>query len=322
MVARRSCSLIIVSFALLLSAGIAISQSYPTKPVRIVTSLPGGNGDFISRLIALGISGPLGQQVIVDNRPGGNIQGEIVSRAPPDGYTLLHSGTTLWLGPFLQDHAPFDPVRDFSPLALVGSSPNVLAVNSAVPATTVKELIALAKAKPGDLNYASAGAGSPNHLAAELFKAMAGINIVRISYKGAGPALSSVISGETQLMFTNTGAITPHLKSGRVRALAVTSAQRSALAPSLPTMAAAGLPGYESASVYGMFAPAKTPEPIIHRLNQEIVRVLNSAEVKEKLFNSGVESAGGSPDQLMTVMKADMARMGKVIKDAGIRGDE
>lgn len=302
-------------------ADVVSGQTYPNKPIRMVTSAAGGSADFAARLIAQGLTGDLGQQVVVDNR-GGSVSTSvgIVAKAPPDGYTLLLYASSLWIAPLLQQ-VPYDPVRDFSPIILAASSPYILVVHPAVPATSVKELIALAKAKMGELNYGSSGLGTANHLAAELFNAMAGVNIVHVPYKGAGPALNALIGGQLQLMFPSAGSVTSHIKSGRLRALGVTSAEPSALAPGLPTVAASGVPGYESLLIMGIFAPAGVPAALIKRLNQEIVKVLQKADVKEKLFNSGVEAVGGSPEQLAVSVKSEMARLGKVIKDAGIRAD-
>ena len=316
MLHRRKISWFLVG-SISCGAGAALGQVYPIKPIRIVTAEPGGGLDFAGRLIAQGLTSNLGQQVIVDNR--GPIAAEIVAKSLPDGYTLLFYGSPIWLAPFLRDRVTYDPVRDFAPITLAVSLPNVLVLHPSIPVSNLKELIALAKAKPGELNYSSGPAGSSNHLAVELFKSMAGVNVVRIPYKGAGPALNALIGGQVQLMFPNAGAVGPHVKSGRLRALAVTSAQPSAIAPELPTMAASGLPGYESVSPLGIFASAKTPTAIIDRLNHEIVRVLATAAVKEKFFNMGIETVGSSPGQFAAVVKADMATWGKVIKDAGIR---
>jgi tripartite-type tricarboxylate transporter receptor subunit TctC len=305
---------------LVLGAGFASSQSYPNKPIRIVTIEAGGGGDLAARLIAQGLSGSLGQQVLVDNRGGGVIAIEIVAKAPPDGYTLLLYGGTLWIGPLLQK-VSWDPVRDFSPITLAVTFPNIVAVHPSMPVKSVKELTALAKARPGELNYGSGSIGASTHLAAELFKSMAGVNIVRVPYKGGGPATIALVTGEVQLMFATVGLVTPHVKSGRLRALAVTTAQPSALAPGLPTVAASGVPGYESASILGILAPAKTPEGIINRLNQEIVRALHRPEVKERLFSSGVETVGSSPVELAATMRAESAKWGKVVKEAGIRAE-
>ncbi len=296
-----------------------LAQTYPNKPIHIICPEPGGGADLAARLIAQGITGPLGQSVIVDNRPSGIILGQTVAKSQADGYTLLLTGNTHWLLPLLQNNVPFDPVNDFAPISVVASAPLLLVVHPSVSANTVRELIELAKAKPGELNYAAGATGSSNHLAGELFKSMAGVNIASIPYKGGGPALNDVVAGRVQLMFFVAPAVTPHVKTGRLKALAVTSAQSSALAPGLPTISGSGLPGYEMATTYAMFAPARTPAAALKLLNQEITRVLNTAEVKERLLSAGVESAGTSPEQLAATVKADMARMGKVIKEAGIK---
>jgi tripartite-type tricarboxylate transporter receptor subunit TctC len=306
-------------WVLLAGAGAVSAQNYPNMPIRIVTSEAGGGNDVQARLVAQGLAGALGEQVVVENRPSGVIPGEVVSKAPPNGYTLLLYNNTLWIGPLLQN-TPYDVVRDLAPVTSVAKGANVLVVNPATPVKSVAELVALAKAKPGELNYGSSGTGASNHLAGELFRVMAGVNIVRINYKGAGPALTALLAGELQLMFPTAGAVTPHVRAGRVRALAVTSAEPTALFPGVPTMAAF-LPGYESISIYGVFAPAKTPRTIIDKLNEEIVRFLNRADVKEKFSNAGMETVGGSPEQLAATVKSEMARMGKVIRDAGIRGE-
>ena len=303
---------------MVLDAGVVSGQDYPNKPIRIVTGEIGGGSDLVARIIAQALSGNLSQQVIVENRTG-LISVEVGSKAPPDGYTLILSGS-LWIFPLLQK-VSFDPVKDFSPIALVASTPNVLVVHSSLPVKSVKELIALAKARPGELNYGSGPIGSTSHLAGELFKTMADVKIVGIPFRGNGPALIALIGGEMQLMFGNAGGVVPHVKSGKLRSLAVTSARPSVLAPGLPTVAAAGLPGYEVGSIIGIFAPAGTPTTIVNRLNQEIVRVLNQADVKEKFLNAGTETVGNSPGEFSVFIKSDMARMGKVIKAAGIRAE-
>jgi tripartite-type tricarboxylate transporter receptor subunit TctC len=304
---------------MVLSAGMVFGQNYPNKPIRIVASAAGGSGDFAARLIAQGLTGALGQQVVVDNR-GGIIPGEIVSKAPPDGYTLLIDAASFWIGPLLQE-TPYDPVKDFAPVTLTDSAPNVLVVNPSLPVKSVKELIALAKARPGELNYGSSSTGSTPHLAAELFNNMAGVKIVRVPFKGSGPAVISLLGGQVQLMFATAGSVAPHVKSGRLRALAVASPQPSALAPGLPTIAASGVPGYEAVAFEGMFAPAKTPVAIIDRLSQEIARVLNRAEVKERFFNAGVETVGSTPEEFAAAIRSNVAKWGKLIKDAGIRDE-
>ncbi len=213
----------------------------------------------------------------------------------------------------------WDPVKDFAPISLTIVTPNIVVVHPSLPVKSIKELIALAKARPGELNYGSGSTGAANHVAAELFKSMAGVNIVRINYKGAGTAIIDLVAGQLQVMFATAGSVTHHIKSGRLRALAVTSAEPSALAPGLPTVVAAGLPGYESSSLSGMFAPARTPVAIINRLNQEVVQALHRAEVKERLFNSGIQVVGSSPEEAAAKIRSEMARMGKVIREAGLR---
>ncbi len=300
------------------AASTGSGQAYPTKPIRIVTAPIGAGNDFISRVIAQGLSGGLGQQLVVDNRPA-NLVGEIVAKAPPDGYTLLVIGSVLWLTPLLQDNVAYDPVKDFSPISLPARSVNIIVVHPSVAANSVKELIALARSKPGQINYASGGTGSSNHLAAELFKSMAGIELVRIAYKGSGPAVNDLVSGQVQIMFATTATGLPHVRSGRLRALGVTSLQPSALAPGLPSVAESGLPGYESVVIHGLFAPAKTPAPIIKRLHAETVQALRTTVATERLFNSGLEVVASTPGELEATMKSEMTRLGKLVKDAGLR---
>lgn len=301
-------------------AGVASGQDYPSKPVRIVTSVTGGSLDLTARLVAPKLASGLGHQVVVDNR-GGLLSMELVAKAPADGYTLLLASGSLWISQFLRPKVAWDAVRDFSPITLAVTLPNIIAVHPSLPVRSIRELIALAKARPGALNYASGQTGSSSHLAGELFKSMAQVDIVRIPYKGAGPAMVALITGEAQVSFPNTASAAPHLPSGKLRGLAVTTAQPSALAPGLPTAAASGLPGYESRAMLGIFAPARTPARIIDRLNQEIVRALNQAEVKRRLFDSGAEVAAGSPAELAEAMGSDMAATGKLIKEAGIRAE-
>lgn len=307
---------------LLLGAAPAAAQTYPLKTVRLVTADPGGGADFVARLIARGLAAGLGQHVIVDNRggAGGAIAMETVARAQADGYTLLFFSNGMWTLPLLQN-VNYDPVRDFAPISLVDKVPNLLVVHPSLPVRSAQDLIALAKARPGELNYAAGSNGSTPHLAGELFKSMAGVNIVRIAYKGTGAALVDLLSGQVQVMFPNAAAVTPHVKSGRLRALAVTSAQPTALLPELPTVAASGLPGYETETSHNLFAPAATPKPIIGRLNDEIVRTLKMPDIRERLVNNGVEPFGTTPEQLASKISSESARMRKLIKEAGIRAD-
>jgi tripartite-type tricarboxylate transporter receptor subunit TctC len=303
-----------------ISAGSA--QAFPNKSVRIVTAEAGGGNDLGARLIAQALTGNLGQQVIVDNRGGPVvIPVGIVTKAPPDGYTLLVHGSQLWMLPLLRSDTPYNPLTDLSSITTISEQPNILAVFPSLPVKSVADLIALAKSRPGSLNYSSGPSGASSHLAPELFKLMTGVNFVRIPYKGSGPALNALISGESQVMFPTAGTVTAHLKSDRLRALGVTSAKPSALFPGMPTIAASGVPGYESVSTMGMFAPLKTPPAIINRLNEEVARVINSADIKEKFFNNGLEALGKSPQEFTAYIKSDMTRMGKVIKDVGITAE-
>ena len=291
------------------------SQDYPNKPIRIITGSPGGNGDFTARLVAQGLSSNVGQPVIVDNRSG-LAPGETISKAPPDGYALLVDGGTFWIAPLLEK-VPYDVVKDFSPVTLLVRVANVVVVHPSLPVKSVKELIALAKARPGELNYASGGTGGANHIAAELFASMADVKITRVNYKGGGPAVIGLLSGEVQMMFINVPAVATHLKSGRLKALAVTTAQPTELAPGLPTVAASGVPGYEAVTMLALFAPAKTPEAVINRLNQEVVRVLSGGELKQKLFSVGSEPTSSTPEQTGMTIRSEIAKWAKVLKTTG-----
>jgi tripartite-type tricarboxylate transporter receptor subunit TctC len=305
--------------ALALASGGACAQEYPTRIIRIVTAAAGGGSDFVARILAQGIAGPLGQQIIVENRGTGVLAGEAAAKAPADGYTLTVQGGAFWIAPLLRK-TPYDPIRDFSPISLIVREVNILAVNPALPVQSVRDLIAYAKSQPGKLNYSSPGVGSTTHLASELFKAMAGVNIVHVPYQGNQPAITGLLGGEVQMAIFDAGLIMPHVKAGKLRALAATSAEPSALTPGLPTMAASGLPGYESIGLTGIFATGqKTPRPIITRLHQEIVRFINKPEVKEQFLKSGVEMVGSSPEQFAEAMRADVTKMGKLIKDIDLR---
>jgi tripartite-type tricarboxylate transporter receptor subunit TctC len=310
----------VFAVATALLCGSTLAQDTTNKPRRIVTIDAGGGNDTVARLVALAWSNQLGQRVIVENRGGasGIIAGETVVKATADGLTLLSMSGSLWLLPFMQN-VPYDPVKDLAPVTLSVNSPNILVVNPALPVKSVKELIALAKARPGQLNYSTAGTSSGGHLAMELFKSMAGLDILRIAYKGGAPAMTDLISGQVQLSITSTGTIGGHIKSGRLRALAVTSAQPTALAPGLPTIASAGLSGYEVVSTYGIFAPAKTPPNVVARINREIVRGLNTPEIKERFFTTGSEVVAGTPQEFTAVIAAEQAKLGKLIRDVNIR---
>lgn len=308
--------------AMVLGADIAISQTYPVKPVRIVAAEVGGTGDVLARMVAEGLSGSLGQQVIVDNR-GGNVIGpaQIVAKALPDGYTTILYGSSFWLVPLMREHTPYDAVKDFSAISSVAKTMIILLVHPSLPVKSVKDLIALAKARPGELNYAAGTVGAISHLAGKLFKAMASVEITDINFKGEGPAFVALVGGQVQVSFLTAGVVAPMIKAGKLNALAITSAEPSALFPGVPTVAASGLPGYEAAILYGMLAPAGTPAPVVNRLSAETARFLQKADVKEKLLGLGIESTGSTPAEFAATIKSDMTRMGKVIKDAGIRID-
>jgi tripartite-type tricarboxylate transporter receptor subunit TctC len=291
------------------------AQTYPVRAVRIVTTVPGGSLDLTARVIAPKLSERLGQQVIVDNR-GGVLSMEMVAKSPPDGYTLLLASASLWTSQFLRDNVGWDALRDYAPISQLVTSPNVLVVHPSLPVKNISQLIALAKARSGELNYSSGQTGSSSHIAGELFNQMAGVKIVRIAYKGQGPSMLALITGETQISFPNSAAASPYVKSGRIRALAVTTAVPSALAPGLPTVSASGLPGYESRAVLGLFAPTRTPAALIEQLNAEIGRTLNLPDVKQQLFDSGAEAVPGSPAELAAFIKTDMAITGKVMRKA------
>jgi len=302
---------------MMVAAGALHAQNFPNRLIRVVTTEVGGASDLATRIMAQALSVNLGQSAIVENR--GIIGVEIVSQATADGHVLLHYTSPLWIIPLFRANTPWDPLRDFVPIALTVNSPNLLAVHPSLPVKTVPQLVALAKARPSALNYASSSSGSGNHLAAELFKSMTGTKIERIAFKGAGAAVNAVMGGQIDLMFPTAGSVTQIIKQGRLRALAVTSLEPSAIVPGLPTMAQAGVPGYESQSRTALFAPAKTPPAVIARIHAEVTRALNQAEVRERLFAAGLEVIASTPQEAVAVIKSEMARMGKLIDDAGLR---
>lgn len=304
---------------MILSAGVASGQNYPDRPIRIVASEAGGENDIEARVIAQGLTPRFGQQVTVDNQPGGSGGAQIVLSAPRDGYTLMSVGSQFWIEPLLHK-TPYDALRDFIPVVAATNVPFFLYVNPAVPAGSVKELIALAKAKPGELKYGSGLTGASGHLATELFKAMAGVNLTRVVYKGGAAAFNAVVSNEVQLIFASAGAGAALVKAGKIKALAAPNAQPSALIPGLPSIGEA-LPGYETKQVYGILAPAGTPAAIVKLLNQEMARVLNAPEVKERFFKSGTEVVAGSNEDFAAFIRSETTKWGKVIQDAGIRAD-
>jgi tripartite-type tricarboxylate transporter receptor subunit TctC len=295
----------------LLCAGVANAQNYPSKVVRIITTAPGSGTELLARLIARGLTASLGQQVIVDNR--GIIGVEQTAKAAPDGYTILHYTSPVWLLHLMQE-VRWDVQRDFATITLASRTPNIIVVHPSLPVTTVKQLIDLARQRPDEINYAAGTLGASAHLSTELFASMAGIRLVRVSYKGSGPAVNDLLAGQVQLMFPAAGTITGHVKSGRLRALAVTTAEPTPLAPGLSTVAQAGLAGYESVSLSGYFAPAKTPVAIVQRLNQEIARVLGDAENKPRMAGLGMELMNSTPEGFAEMIRAETARMSGIFK--------
>ena len=300
-------------------------QNYPTKPVRLIVPFPPGGGvDSVARILGQRLSETLGQNVVLDNRggSGGTIAAETAARSAPDGHTLFFGvSASHGMTPHLYRKLPYDPVKDFAPIVLIGSTPYILVVHPSVAATTVKELIALAKANPGKLNYASAGSGSTLHLTGELFKTMAEVDIVHVPYKGAAPALTDLLGGRVQMTFNPAAVGLPHIKNGRLRALGVTSAKRTTLAPDLPTIAEAGVPGYQASGWYGVLAPASTPRAIVQRLNGVIGSMIEEREFRGRLGAVGVDPAGGSPERFTAFIASELAKWGKVVRAAGAKLD-
>ncbi len=325
-------SMVRASFtAALLAAGLthvqiaaAAALDYPNRPIRIVVpQSPGASTDLTARLIAIKLNEAFKQTVVVDNRPGaGTVSGtEIVARAAPDGYTLLVVASSITINPSLYQKLPYDPVKDFTPITQLSKFPNLLAAHPSVAAKGLPDALALIKSKPGQLNYASAGTGTGTHMSMELLKQMTGIDIAHIPYKGGGPAVTAAIGGQTQFIIGTTIGILPHVRSGKLRAMAVTSAKRSAAAPEIPTFAESGVPGYEHEPWNGLFAAAKTPKPIITQLNAEVVRILQTADVKKIFANEGADAVGNSSEEFAKVVKTEFEKWAKVIKTAGIKID-
>jgi tripartite-type tricarboxylate transporter receptor subunit TctC len=320
----RSFTRLAVATALTACGLPALGQTaYPTKPIRLVVPfVPGGSTDFTARILGQKLDEALGQQVVIENRAGaaGNIGVDYVAKSAPDGYTLIygHIGT-FGFGPSLYQKLPYDPVRDFAPIALFAMVPNILVVHPSLPARSVKELIALAKARPGQLNYGSSGNGSASHLATEYFKLLSKTDITAIAYKGTGPLVTDVIAGQISLTITGLPPLYPLIQSGRLRALAIGSARRIALMPELPTIAEAGVPGYESSTWFGPLAPAKTPREIIVRLNAELMKILQRPDVRARFAADGVEALGSTPEEFGAYIKSEIERWGRVIRAAGVQ---
>lgn len=300
------------------------SEAYPTKPIRvIVPQSAGGSTDLVARMVGQRVGDALNQNLVVDNRPGaGSLNGtDMVAKATPDGYTLLVVAASFSINPSLHKKLPFDPIRDFAPITQMVALPHVLVVHPSVPVKSVKELIALAKAKPGQLNYGSSGIATSTHLAAELFRYMTGTDMVNVPYKGGAPGVVALLGGQVQLYFATISTALPHIQAGKLRALGVTSSRRSVAAPQFPTIAESGVPGYHHASWVGMLAPAKTPQPVVARLNAETVKVLHSQDVKTLLLRDGLEAVGDSPKEFAAIIKSEVAKWQKLVKAAGIKAD-
>ncbi len=318
----KGISWLAVAAAAMVLAPAATAQNYPVRAIRLVVhSSPGGSSDILGRMIAQRLTESLGQQVVVENRAGasGIIGVEVAVKAPPDGYTILISQTSLAINPSMFAKMPYNALRDLAPITQIVDGPNVMTVHPSVPAKSVKQLIALAKSRPEGLIIGSPGQGTSPHLSAELFNSMAGVKIVQVQYKGAGMAIVGLLSGEISVMFPTTPTVIGYLKTGRLRALGVTTAKRTQALPDVPTISEAGLPGYESTQWFGILAPAATPRPVIDRLNQEIVRIMQAPAMKQRLANDGLEVVAGTPEQFGAHIKAETEKWAKVIKAMGLK---
>jgi tripartite-type tricarboxylate transporter receptor subunit TctC len=311
--------------ALFAYGGPTLAQTFPAKPAKIVVPFPpGGPLDAVGRAIADKLTQAWGQAVIVDNKPGagGNIGADLVAKSPPDGYTIVMGAlSTHAVNPSLYPSMPYDAVKDFVPITLVAMTPNVLVVNPSLPVHSVKELIAYAKANPGKLSFGSGSTGSAGHLAGELFKVDTGVDMVHVPYKGGAPAMQALLAGDTQLMFDNLANSMPQVKAGKLRALAVTTAQRSKLAPELPTMAEAGVPGFDISTWFGLLAPAGTPAAVIAKWNAEVTRILEAPEMRERLALQGAEAAPTTPQQFGAFIAAELAKYARIVKASGAKVD-
>jgi tripartite-type tricarboxylate transporter receptor subunit TctC len=313
-----------VTIAFALAASAAAGQEYPVKPIRVLIGFsPGGGADLVTRTVSPAIAESIAQQLIIDNRPGANgiIAAELAAKSPPDGYTLLAAPGNYAFAPALVSKLPFNMATAFAAVAQLVDSPLLLVVHPSLPARNVKELIAIAKARPGELSYASGGVGGSAHLATELFRAAARVNLVHIAYKGTGPALNDLIAGHVPVCFCTLPSTLPHAKSGRLRALAVTTPKRSGAAPEIPTVAEAGVPGYQMSQWYGMLAPAATPPAIVDRLNAEIRKALKRPQVRSQLLAAGADPVESSPQEFAAFFSAEIARWTRVVQAAGIRAE-
>jgi len=318
----RGSVLALLCMSCVIGAGSAAAQNYPTRAIRVIVPFaPGGATDAVLRMLAPRLSENLGQQVVVDNRPGGasTIGMDIVAKSAPDGYTLGVANLSFGVNPSLLSKMPYNTEKDFAPVSLISIVPLVLSVHPSVPARSVKELVTLAKAKPGSLNFSSSGNASATQMATELFKYMTGVDMVHVPYTGGGPALIAVLSGEVTVYFGGIPALLPHFKTGRLVGLGVTTAQRDPAIPEIPTIAEAGVPGYESREWQGIVVPTGTPGAVIKRLHQEFVKALAAPELKERFANVGAHAVGSTPEEFAAHIKKEIATMGRVVKEAGIR---
>jgi tripartite-type tricarboxylate transporter receptor subunit TctC len=318
----------IVAFSLVFACACAIAQpaadTYPNKPVRFILPFPPGGGtDILGRIIAERLTQSLGQPVVMENRggAGGNVGVEAAAKSVPDGYTIVLAAPTLAISPSLYTKLNYDPVKDLAPISLVGTVPNVLITHPSVPAPNLAEFIALAKTKPGGMNFGSGGSGTSNHLAGELFNTVAGVKLVHVPYKGVNLAMNDVLGGEIQLVVIGIPAALPHIKAGRLRALGVIAPQRAPTLPEVPTVAEAGLQNYEVTTWYGVLAPAGTPRPVIARLNGELVRLMHAPDLKERFAAIGIETRTGTPEEFADYIRQEIAKWGKVVRDAGLKAD-
>lgn len=318
------CRALLVLAALVSSPlSVAVAQNYPVRPVRLIVPVPPGGGqDIMARALAQRLSDSWGQTVVVDNRSGASavLGTELLARAAPDGYTLILISSTHVIAPSL-NKVPYDPIKDFTPVTQVSSQPYLMGIHPSLPAKSVQEFVELAKSRPGQLNYGSAGNGTAVHLAGELFKLMTGTNLTHIPYKGGGPALLALMSGETALLFASLPSLLPQAKAGKVRALAVSSAGRTDAAPALPTVAESGLPGFEVVNFYGVLAPRGTQKVIVARLNADITRILNMPDLKQRMASEGTDAVGSTPENFGVFLVTEVAKWAKVVKAANIRGE-
>jgi len=327
---RRAIALSLLSFASIVVGMVASADahgqatSWPVRSLRIIVpAAPGGTVDLLSRAVSQKLGEGLGQSVIVENRPGAstNLGNDVVAKATPDGYTLLMSGITLSTNPHLYTKLTYDPQKDFAPISLVATSGNVLVVNPSLGVATVQELVKLARARPGRLHYGTPAVGATGHLAAEMFNLMAGVKLVQVPYKGAAPALADLIAGQIEMTFDNIPAAIGHIRSGKLKAVAVTSAQRSTSLPDVPTIAESGIPGYDISAWFGLAAPVATPSEVVARLHREVVKAIASPETRTRFAQIGFEPVGSSPAEFDRLIRRDLERFGRIIREAGIRAD-